>query len=218
MNTSALNNCRFCAIAAGQHGFAYDVPIMAEQGYFGLASIGGFVPGWSLVCPREHRNNVAQDYANPRFQATVSQIVRAVTAEYGEVAVFEHGATRDGSPTACGTCHAHLHVVPFDGNLADLALKADAELCWLPTRLQDVGVTAAGFEYLFVANRYDGLSTTGQLARLQEPRSQFFRRLIASQLKSPHLADYRAAPLEEVSTATAERVRAAVQRLSRRAA
>lgn len=217
-NFQVKDDCRFCAIADGRHAFGYDAPIMADQGYFGLASIGGFIPGWSLVCPREHRHNLATEYCSPSFHAATSGIVRTITAEFGEAAIFEHGAVHDSSLTACGTCHAHLHVVPFAGTLADVAVNAEPSLGWSPIRLRDLAAASRDSEYLFVANRYDGADTLGYFAHLRKPRSQFFRRLLASQLRVPHLADYRSAPLEEVSAKTAERARAAFRRLFRRAA
>jgi diadenosine tetraphosphate (Ap4A) HIT family hydrolase len=217
-NSQAVDDCRFCAIADGRHAFAYDVPIMAERDYFAVASIGGFISGWSLVCPREHHHNLALEYCNPSFHAAVSPVVSAVTAEFGDAAIFEHGSVRDGSLTACGTCHAHLHVVPFAGELADIAVKAESGLSWSSVQIQDLAAASAGSEYLFVANRYNGAKTVGYFAHLPTPRSQFFRQLLARQLKVPHLADYRTAPLEDASSATTERARAAFQRLFRHAA
>ncbi len=214
-----MDGCRLCAISEGRYAFDCDAPVISEHGYFGLASIGGFIPGWSLVSPSDHRHNLSAAYGSPELHRLTSAVVDAVTAEFGESAIFEHGSIRDGSATACGTSHAHLHVVPFSAGLADLAATSgDSSLVWAPTRLVDVARASEGHEYLFVANRYTGIETAGYLARLAEPRSQFFRRLLASHLKVPHLADYRVSPLEELSAATAERLRASAERTRRRAA
>jgi diadenosine tetraphosphate (Ap4A) HIT family hydrolase len=219
VNTSRVEQqCRLCAIAKGRHAFGCDAPVMVDPDYFGLASIGGFIPGWSLVCPREHRHNLASEYSSAKLHRAISVVVDAVAVDFGEAAIFEHGSIRDGSPTACGTSHAHVHVVPFTAALADLAVSAELSLEWESVHLHDVAVVSGGREYLFVANRYEGPATTGYLACLAEPRSQYFRRLLAAQLGVPHLGDYRVAPLEDLSISTAMRVRAAVERVSRRAA
>lgn len=214
-----MDGCRLCAISEGNYAFGCDAPVISERGYFGVASIGGFIPGWTLVCPDHHRNNLSVDYATSELHQTVSAVVNAVTAEFGQAAIFEHGATRDGSPTSCGTSHAHLHVVPFAEDLADLAIaNYDPSLSWVPTRLTDIARASGGREYLFVASRYTGLETVGYLALLREPRSQFFRRLIAAHLKAVHLADYRVAPLEHVGVATAERLSVVLKNAQQRAA
>jgi hypothetical protein len=217
VNPRVIRSCRLCGISAGRYNGEYDTPVLSGSDYFGVASIGGFIPGWSLLCPHKHSHNLAADYREETIHQEISHLVRAVTRSYNEIAIFEHGSIREGSATACGTSHAHLHIVPFVGALADLALVAEPSLPWESVPLQAVAEASNGCEYLFVANRYDGPETVGQLARLSIPRSQFFRRLLAEHLQLSHLADYREAPLEQLSIATSKRVRAAALD-SRRAA
>lgn len=213
-----LHACRLCEIAAGKREHEYDTPVLMGAGYFGIASVGGFVPGWSLLCTSNHLHNLAEDYQEAALQESLSLLVHAVNRSFGDCAIFEHGAVGESSATACGTSHAHIHAVPFAGRLADLAVATEPGLCWEPVRLREVAAAANGSEYLYVANRYAGVDTVGYLAVLMSPRSQFFRHLIAAHLKVPHLADYRRAPLETLSGSTALKVRAEADRLSRRAA
>jgi len=215
---NALNDCRLCAISAGQHAAEYDRPVVSDVNYFGMASVGGFIPGWALLCPRKHSHNLASAYSDGSFHSAISLLVGAIFRAYGEAAIFEHGSISEGSKTACGTSHAHLHVAPFGGTLADIAVSTSTSLSWERIHLRNLAAAANGSEYLFVANRYGGPETVGQLARLEFPRSQFFRRLLADYLRVPHLANYRDAPLEEASIATAVRLRAAVTCSSVRAA
>jgi diadenosine tetraphosphate (Ap4A) HIT family hydrolase len=208
--------CRFCGIAAGHYGAAYDTPITASERYFSIASIGAFVPGWSLVCPRRHEHNLSAEYREPAFHDEISQVVSAVNRSFGRSVIFEHGSNRDESPTACGTSHAHLHVVPFVGSLT--GLTRSRPLNWMPVHLSAVAEVTDGSEYLFAADGYEGMDTLGYCAILRTPTSQFFRRLIAAHLEVPHLADYRTAPEAQLSALTALRVREAVRTASRRAA
>jgi hypothetical protein len=215
---TTCSNCRLCAISGGRHATEYDTPVLSGAEYYGLASIGGFVPGWSLLIPRLHLHNLAPKYSEPTLDRDLATLVDAVSRTYGEPAIFEHGSTYDGSLTACGTSHAHLHVVPFSGALVDLALHWGTSLPWEPVTLEDLVTAADGHEYLFVANRYGGPTTVGRIARLVKPQSQFFRRLLAHYLGVPDLADYRAAPLEQLSSASAITVRTAVANSLDRAA
>lgn len=215
-NVQTPTRCRFCGIAAGDYGADYDIPTTLSEGYFSIASIGAFIPGWSLVCPRRHVHNLSGEYRLAVFQEEISKVCKAVKQSFGDSAIFEHGSNDDASPTACGTGHAHLHVVPYAGSITELIFSQSLD--WRPVRLESLSVAVGGSEYLFAADRYEGADTRGYYAILRTPRSQFFRQLIAAHTGVPHLADYRTAPQAHISALTALRVRAAANAAPRHAA
>src|SRR2546425_8909742 len=104
--SEALNvnwDCRFCSIRHGHffYGTA-DLPIHATRDYFAMASIGGFVEGWTLVVPNDHCLSLRDLYAVDSFTDFVTRTVRTVEGLYGPSVIFEHGANHSGSPTSCG--------------------------------------------------------------------------------------------------------------------
>ena len=105
--------CRFCGISDRMHGENFNLPIAESEHFFAMASIGSFVPGWTLVCPKRHYLNLADFYETAEFVEFSSRVGSAVVQAYGApVVAFEHGCRHAGSLTGCGTDHAHLHLVP----------------------------------------------------------------------------------------------------------
>lgn len=77
-------------------------------------SLGSFVEGYLLVCPKDHIPSSAwldqEGLSNlERLLTTVKHIVRN---HYTDPVVFEHGMTKCGENAGGCIDHAHLHVVP----------------------------------------------------------------------------------------------------------
>jgi len=213
MVVSAALGCRLCAIAASDVERAgFDVPIIREKDFFAIASLGGFIDGWSLVCPNNHRANLLVDYEGGALYDTVGSVVEAVECEFGPAVVFEHGPRGEASETGCGTCHAHMHVVPFGGSILALSKVADSSLSWQTVCVSDLQAVVGDSEYLFAADAYDGSRTVGAVAVLSAPRSQFFRRVLASAIGSSESSDYRIAPFERNAESTSMRLRSILRR------
>ncbi|MDH0170423.1 hypothetical protein N7367_02995 [Stenotrophomonas sp. GD04145] len=211
---AASQECRFCAIAGGALTDAeLDSPWMADENNFALASVGGLVPGWSLVLPRNHCLNLGLHLQTDDFLAFVERAVRVVEAKFGRVAIFEHGCTSSSSLTSCGTAHAHLHIVPVSFDLEQASRSFDADLDWIECPVREIPRVAGEAEYLFVASAFNGRETRGMLACLSEGRSQFFRRVIALHLGRPSEFNYRTHPNRSESVRTAEILRAEMNSL-----
>lgn len=200
--------CRFCSIADGGGALAeYDRPIATSERYFALPSLGGFLSGWTLICPRHHRVNLSAEYAVPAFLDFARRTYAAVTAEFGPAVTFEHGAAREGSVTGCGTDHAHLHFVPFAESLVTLVRRHEPTWNWIACSISDIRVIAAGREYLFMSDQFEHSGMQGYLHVLTEPRSQFFRHAIAEHMGLGRIADYRHEPFEAKAVTTGMRLR-----------
>ena len=62
------NNCRFCSILAGAKKYdIVDTPILENNNYYLLSSIGAMVEGWSLVIPKEHSFSMRDYYSTDEF-------------------------------------------------------------------------------------------------------------------------------------------------------
>lgn len=187
--------CRICDIASGRYAYGdIDRPWLDTERHMAFMSIGALVEGWSLVVPRAHALNLLDEYKDPAFVSFVRSAISRVESAYGPVVVFEHGGQREGSATSCGTSHAHLHIVPLEFSLQQASAQFDSELQWHPCAVSDVKELTGTQEYLFVADRYEGVYTQGNLCLLREGRSQFFRRVIAHTLGRAHESSYKTHP------------------------
>jgi diadenosine tetraphosphate (Ap4A) HIT family hydrolase len=202
--------CRFCGIPNWINAEKFDLPIAESEHFFAVASIGGFVPGWTLVCPKEHCLNLAGLYGTAEFVEFSNRVGSAVSHAYGgPVAVFEHGCRHAGSLAGCGTDHAHLHLVPFRESLAAVVRHFDPTGKWITGRAQDVNLLVGDQEYLLMANSIKDLSRAALMRGVEVPQAQYFRIALASSLGlEESRANYRAYPFIDLATQTASRLHA----------
>lgn len=201
MTTS--NNCRFCAISRGDYSYnEVDVPFSSNDDFMALASIGALVEGWSLVIPKRHEMSMRSYYASQSFTYFANDVISKLTKCYGRIIAFEHGANQEGSITACGTDHAHLHLVPFTESLVDI-LKG-TPLNWQRCYASEICSLAGQNEYLFYADiineKWD--EQQGYLHILEFPISQFFRKIIADRKGKTEVSDYKSFPHVDVAMKT----------------
>ncbi len=204
-----MANCKFCGIVSPSRGSgarAVDQIVLEDERYFAISSIGGFVPGWTLVCTKAHELNLAAQYSEAGFHDFLGTVIQSVSREFGRPVIFEHGAQCEGSSTACGTNHAHLHVVPFSKSIEKLASSQQLE-GWQTSLIGDVDFHAGRSEYLYCADEYKEQQTIGVMHRLSKPESQFFRRVIAKSVGLPEFFDYKTNQFEELSAATASKLK-----------
>lgn len=201
-NMDLVNECRFCGIAQGKFKYAkIDQPIIENQEYMAFASIGALVPGWTLVSPRIHDVSMRAHYEKEDFHFFVHETIKRLRKSYSNLIAFEHGANKQGSVTACGTEHAHLHLVPFSKSL--LQDMSDSGLFWKKCKASEIKLISEGKEYLFYSEITDDWNKCeGFIHILEKPISQFFRKIIATHLGLPNQFDYKTFPNFENSTLT----------------
>lgn len=193
--TPPQSTCRLCrhgSDAAGNQIPFFDRPIIETDQFRAIASLGSIVPGWILISPRIHLLNMAASYLNPDFVKLRTLLARILEDEFSlPVRIFEHGAARSGSRTGCGVDHAHLHMVPLSTSLGPPASTFQENLEWFPLSSSEVARFVGGQEYLFYSDDSLSRDPAGIVALVDEPISQFFRRVLADEVHLPTLFDYR---------------------------
>ena len=195
--------CRFCDIHSGNYHYKeIDQPFLKNTDFFAIASIGALVEGWSLIIPKDHQLSMKSCYQNKSFQKIVNDILPSMKHKYGNIIAFEHGANKEGSLTACGTDHAHMHLVPFGSLHKDMM---DSGLKWKKCLSSDIGERINNKEYLFYVNLENIVNwknPEGYLHVLNYPISQFFRTLIATKIGKLDVSNYKDFPHLENSKIT----------------
>lgn len=176
-----ITECRFCQINHGKFSALYDRPIKKCRGYFSLASVGAFIAGWSLIVPEVHAYSMRGEYAKSSFLEFANDWINHVKKVYKKkIIVFEHGANHCGSQTSCGTNHAHLHVVPYDGSLL---AKMQNDRDWIAVRYDHIHETVGDNEYLLYAELDDCLENAVFYVHiLEHEESQYFRKLLGEEV------------------------------------
>ena len=189
-------NCRLCDIWNGKYiNEQFDVPFMRNDDYLAMASIGAFIEGWSLVVPRTHTFSMRTYYSDPDFADFVESVISHIKNVFHKsVLVFEHGANTCTSETSCGTHHAHLHIVPYDGSIIE-DIYEDRD--WTRVGLGDIEDTVQQNEYLLYSDNFNSFKTaTFNIHILKKEESQYFRRLLGTKIGIDDYS-YKTAPYIE---------------------
>lgn len=198
-----IDECRFCSIQNGKKAFELiDTPIVENECYFLMSSIGALIEGWTLVIPKEHGYSMKKHYTNLKFYSFINDCIRIIKKAYGvdKVIVFEHGANKFGSMTACGTNHSHIHIVPLSESLRDNFTEA---LSVNKIKFDQVESYVQDSEYLLYADVEGKVEISECYVHiLEKPISQFFRRIIADKLGCPEKYNYKEYNNIEISNAT----------------
>jgi len=185
--------CRFCDIIKGYIDGKENYPIRETQNYLSLASIGALVEGWVLIVPKEHTLSMKEFYNKKDFVDFSNLMLGLMRNHYsGPFIAFEHGPNKCGSNTSCGTNHAHLHLIPYSNSLYTDMIGTG--LTWESCTTTQISSIAGANEYLF----YCEISTDsiwenpkGFIHILEQPISQYFRKLIANQQNRSNEYDYK---------------------------
>ena len=172
-------DCRFCDIKNGIYAYpGVDNPIFRSDEYYLMTSIGAIVAGWSLLVPHEHCYSMRAHYCQKSFITALNDILYRYMIAYDSVVLFEHGANAQDSLTSCGTSHAHLHIIP---NISIKNEIMNSKLTWHKCSTKDISMISNDNEYLYYVEikKNDSFTTqTGICHILDEPQSQFFRKII----------------------------------------
>lgn len=201
----SYQECRLCKIWTGNYQQAFDQPYMKDEDYMALVSIGAFIEGWTLVTPRTHVYSMRSFYNLPKFWDFVQHVSQHIRDTYEKkVICFEHGANSCDSETSCGTHHAHLHLIPFEGSLTKDIL---AERSWEKVLAQNVEEVVSNREYLLYSDleRVDKF-TEVYIHILEKGESQYFRRMLAQRVGVLDYS-YKTAPFIKRTTKSFEVLR-----------
>jgi diadenosine tetraphosphate (Ap4A) HIT family hydrolase len=185
--------CRFCDITDGNFSGEENRPIWESTNYISLASIGALVEGWILIVPKRHILSMKELYAERNFIDFANSMLTAMKLQYsGPFIAFEHGPNKCSSNTSCGTDHAHLHLMPYKNSLYPDML--DSGLIWKRCTADRIPSIAGANEYLFyteIPANSNWEYPKGFLHILEQPTSQYFRKLIAKQQNCFEEYDYK---------------------------
>jgi len=188
--------CQFCDIVSGSHRYrGIDEPFARNDEFIAIASIGALVEGWTLIIPKSHDLSMRRKYNSPLLGDFLRSVLPVLVHRYGPLIAFEHSPNTEASITACGTAHAHLHLVPFGGSL--LPELQDSEMKWVVCYASEIATKAGKDEYLFYAElevRESWQDPVGYLHILENPVSQYFRRIIAKRVGKSGCSDYKRFP------------------------
>lgn len=190
--------CRFCNIKHKNYKYdKIDEPFIENNDFFAIASIGSMIEGWSLIVPKKHTFSMKSFYGKKEFVDVLNTIIPVMNEKYGKLIAFEHGSNSEGSITACGTDHAHLHIVPFSDSLVNDLIKSGLQ--WERCSLEDINEKVGGKEYLFYLDEIENefSNSLGFLHILDYPISQYFRKIIAKRLGQLDKSDYKLFPFTE---------------------
>jgi ATP adenylyltransferase len=168
-----MNGCKFCnkfnSINSSLFHASEDTILLESKNFIVTPTLGSLVEGWVLIVSKEHF-------------ISVGQLNKTLVRE------LEHGPCAPKQTVGCGIDHLHVHVVPLKFNLFEKA-KEQASFKW--EKVASIVSNADYFEsqlpYLFIETptQEKYITTDANIP------SQFFRKIIASELKIADLYDWK---------------------------
>jgi len=165
----------------------HDQPICETANFVVLPSLGSIVPGWLLIVPKLPVSRMADIVPSSHgvLVELVELMTQAVEDRFGSAYYFEHGGHK-GSLISCGVDQAHLHIVPLPFDLVERATQVE------PCTWNKLGNSALPIdvvtddEYWFVSS-----GETSHYRVVTDPKSQWFRKLIANEMGQPEAWNYK---------------------------
>lgn len=174
-------------------GGPWDVELCGTERFAAVPSLGSLVPGWTLIVPRHPMLSLRELSESARQELLeLHERVAGTVATFGTPFAFEHGSALAGSVMGCGVDQAHLHVVPLEFDLLQLALgSSDEEISWARTSESPLTKLPEEGEYICI---WKVGRTDGAVGSVRNPVSQWMRRVIAQQLGMDAQWNYRTSP------------------------
>lgn len=171
-------HCRLCkAITLGPAVERWNQQLMESPNFVVLPSVGAMVEGWLLIIPKDHYlSAAAMPYVLVEELHELKDDVAHILAPlFGSIVAFEHGPSRPSCEIGCGVDHAHLHLVPFAGDLELLTRpQLPEDSVWEIISPADV-TTFRDLDYLYFEQPLGSARITAGL----NYGSQVFRRAVA---------------------------------------
>lgn len=203
---STATDCRFCGYIRGENvDREIDNPWYSDGSFSAFISQGAFIKGWTVIVPHEHMLNMSTYYDKQEFWAFVAIVKDKLENLFGPTVMFEHGAIETGSLTGCGTDHAHIHLVPIELDFLSVVQNFSPNQNWQKLSLRNLG--AQSREYLLFSDSPASLFEKCFFAKVEEPISQFFRKVLARHLEIPHLYDYKTDDMLELCNQSLDIIR-----------
>jgi ATP adenylyltransferase len=184
-------------------GESWDRPVLQTEQFLVMPSKGSLVPGWLLVVPRRATLNLRDLSSGERGQLNdICRSVRTMLHVFGgRIFEFEHGADRRGSLMGCGVDQAHLHVVPLPFDLLGAASRQQGVTWTQATSCDDPWQDLPANSHYLLAKEDQKQALIGIPS---SPTSQWFRRIIANELRVPDKWHYSEHPFSENVARTLE--------------
>lgn len=202
-------NCRFCNIVNSEYLYGdIDKPFAESESYIAISSIGAFIEGWTLIVPKKHVLSMREIYHDEEYQQFFNIVYNKINKIYGKAIIFEHGSSYEGSLTACGTNHAHIHIVPIDSSVKR-EIQSFKSMEWKKRNISKLSMLNKNTEYLYYYEMNEQISWTeinGYLHIVTNPTSQFFRKILAMKIGGNIDFDYKKNPQLDITLRTFEKL------------
>jgi ATP adenylyltransferase len=200
VKSHVLANCPYChSFLSKKCRDTWDTILCETENFVAVPTKGALVPGWVLIVPKTHLlrfSDIAKDKV-PELNKIVKMVSEKLSKKFGAVTIFEHGPLYEGSLLGCGVNHAHLHLVslPFkmDKAISDFT---DVEYDWMYLQSNDqyTHFDKSSAEYLMYQDGHEGVL---RYAEVEEPVSQYFRKVVAHSVGLLDMYDYKKFAFDE---------------------
>lgn len=187
----------------------YNSPLFETENFKVVPSLGAMVEGWLLIVPKNHILSFAYlEYdLFEEFESLQKEVVSLLKDVYKtNVCVFENGAINCKSLVGCGVDYAHVHYVPLNIDIRrEISMFCKFSLNWRSiSRISELKqFISLDSPYLYIQDSKED----NYVAKIEFPRSQFIRQIIANHLGFPEKFDWKIYPFDAEIVNTINRIK-----------
>src|SRR5436305_13047295 len=99
-------SCGLCSTSASAF---WNASLLESRNFKTVPSLGALVEGWLLLVPKQHILcfGAMNDALTTEFEELKHKSASLVSAQYGDICIFEHGPSAVHKAVGCGVDHAH---------------------------------------------------------------------------------------------------------------
>jgi ATP adenylyltransferase len=187
----------------------YNTPLIETKNFKVVPSLGAMVEGWLLIVPKRHYLSFAyiENELFEEFKTLQNEVVNLLEDIYKtNICVFENGAINCKSLVGCGVDYAHVHYVPLNINIKrEISQSYNYTLEWEKIH----GISELN-QFIFLNAPYLYIQDNNKesfVAKIDSPRSQLIRQIIANKLGFPEKYDWKRFSFEDKIVNTINRIK-----------
>lgn len=192
-----ISDCRICSniISSDERREPWNKILYETEEFLCVPTVGALTEGYVLTIPKYHAlcgGDLDQGMLDQYWSFTKS-VADVIESKFGDTIIFEHGPAKPNTKVGCGVDHAHMHIVPVNGEVRKSASRINPEsIGW--HRLDSIKNLSQlhdeNQEYVLIKEDEPFVGTAPNII------SQLFRRAIADIINEPEKFDWKSHPFE----------------------
>lgn len=202
MQIKMMNECSFCSEFNGSgensvflNNVGFDNGITSRklfetENWVVVPTLGSFVEGYLLIITKKHYISISECQTNllDELEGLITYIKCVIDKVYNSpIIAFEHGAISEQEKGGCCVTHAHMHIVPYRGDIMNELNNLNFSFREIDTLYELNKQFIGEKQYIFYQNNIG----KKYIFESNIIPSQYIRQVLCKRIGSPRKWDWR---------------------------